>query len=73
MNEQDKQLMKLVMFQNSRAKLEQRVVRFNEIVRQEVVYAHTLGASQNDIANALGVSKQRVSQIVREHKKKVGE
>lgn len=73
MIEQKKQLAKLAMFQNSRAKIEQRVVRFNEIVRQEVIYAYTLDIPQTEIAKALGVTKGRVWQIIQEHKKKVGE
>jgi plasmid maintenance system antidote protein VapI len=73
MIEQKNQLAKLALFHSSRTTLEQRIVRFNEIVRQEVLYAHTMGISQTDIANALGVSKQRIWQIVQEHKKKIGE
>ena len=73
MREQNKQLAKLAMFRNSRAKIEQRVVRFNEIVRQEVIYAYTLDIPQTEIARALGVTKGRVWQIIQNHKKKAGE
>jgi len=72
MEEQDKQLAKLALFQTSRAKLEQRITRFNEIVRQEVIYAYKLGISQTDIANHLGVSKQRIGQITEEYRKNGG-
>lgn len=69
MSERKKQLAKLSMFGSSRLIYEERIVRFNELVRREVMYAHAMGIPQTDIATALGVSKQRVWQITQEHKK----
>lgn len=73
MVERNKHLGKLAIFAQSRIAMEERIVRFNEMVRQEVITAHSMGLSQADIARALGVSKQRVWQITQEHKKKAGE